>query len=303
VRGVGLRALAVLRRGQDSPTRQLLPRLASLQEGLGSAYERYAVGLLTERLVRELDVRTVAEWPANGVLGVPGLKSLPLALAGCDVTLLSPSRALLEGALLAWEGAGARAPTLVVASPEDAQAVAADSFDLVWSFCAFEHARDARALARAMVRATRSHVLVFVQNAWMPGVHLHRLEHALRRRAWDHGKVSVMRAEAVARELSAAGAETVVVGGCDLPPWPDINVKLPRFGSERHGVRDAPRPYGPSDGVLSPQHAARVMSGDAPLSLPVRALAAWHDHVEHALPAKVLRWLAHHPYVLARKAG
>jgi len=293
----------VLSRSQESPTRRLLPRLASLQEGLGSAYERYAVGLLTERIVRELGVRSVAEWPANGVLGVPGLKSLPLALAGCDVTLLSPSRALLDGALLVWQAAGAPAPELVVASPEDARAVAPDSFDFVWSFCAFEHARDTRALAQAMVRATRAHVLVFVQNAWMPGVHLHRLEHVLRRRAWDHGKPSRMRAEAVARELSAAGAEPVAVGGCDLPPWPDINVKLPRFGSRKIAMRDAERPYGPSDGVLSPQHAAHVMSGDAPLSLPVRALAAWHDHVEHALPARLMRWLAHHPYVLAKKSG
>jgi hypothetical protein len=280
----------------------LLPRLASLQEGLGSAYERYAVGLLTERIVRELGVRSVAEWPANGVLGVPGLKSLPLALAGCDVTLLSPSRALLEGALSVWQATGAPAPSLVVASPEDAPAVAPDSFDLVWSFCAFEHARSTRALARAMVRATRAHVLVFVQNAWMPGVHLHRLEHALRRRPWDHGRPSAMRAETVARALSDAGAEPILVGGCDLPPWPDINVKLPRFGSRKLGLRDALRPYGPSDGVLSPQHAARVMSGDAPLSLPMRALAAWHDRVEHALPARLLRWLAHHPYVLAKKS-
>src|ERR1044071_10024980 len=107
-----------------SPTEQLLPALAALQEGLGSAYERYAVGRLTERLVRELGVRTVAEWPANGVLGVPGLKSLPLALLGCVVTLLSPSRELLDGARTMWRAAGAE-PARIVGSPEDEAAVAA----------------------------------------------------------------------------------------------------------------------------------------------------------------------------------
>src|SRR5262245_43454759 len=116
---------------RPSPTERLLPGLASLHEGLGSAYERYAVGRLTERLVQELGVRTIAEWPANGVLGVPGLKSLPLALLGCKVTLLSPSAELLEGARTVWRAVGAE-PELVVASPEDEGAVAPDSFDLVW---------------------------------------------------------------------------------------------------------------------------------------------------------------------------
>src|SRR5678816_4071378 len=124
-----------------SPTTRLLPGLASLHEGFGSAYERYAVGRLTERLVVELGVRSIAEWPANGVLGVPGLTSLPLALLGCNVTLVSPSAGLLEGARTVWRSVGAE-PELVVASPEDEHAVGGRSFDLVWSFCAFEHARD-----------------------------------------------------------------------------------------------------------------------------------------------------------------
>ena len=99
----------------------------------------------------------------------------------------------------------------------------------MWSFCAFEHARDPEALARAMVRASRDYVLVFVQNAWMPGVHLHFLQHRLDGRRWDHGAVGAMRAGFVAKRLRAQAREIVELGGCDLPPWPDINVKLPRL--------------------------------------------------------------------------
>ena len=283
-----------------SPTERLLPRFARLHEGRGSAYERYAVGKLTERFVRELGVRTVAEWPANGVLGVPGLKSLPLALLGCDVTLLSPSAALLEGARRIWRAAGAE-PALVVGSPEDDRAVRGESFDLVWSFCAFEHAKDPDALARAMVRAARGHILVFVQNAWMPGVHLHRLHHVAERREWDHGSIGSMRAESVAERLRAQGADIVELGGCDLPPWPDINVRLPRRKPTNVRLRGGERPYGPGDAVLAPDDAATVMSDDARLSPVMRALARWHDEVELRLPAGVLRFIAHHPYVLARR--
>jgi SAM-dependent methyltransferase len=285
-----------------SPTERLLPGLASLHEGLGSAYERYAVGRLTERLVHELGVRSIAEWPANGVLGVPGLKSLPLALLGCDVTLVSPSKELLEGARTVWHAVGAE-PELVVASPEDDGVVPESSFDLVWSFCAFEHARDPQRLARAMVRAARGHVLVFVQNAWMPGVHLHRLHHAVEKRTWDHGAISAMRAETVAARLRAEGADVVELGGCDLPPWPDINVKLPR--PEPRGVRkhSGPRPYGPGDAVLTPADAARILAETTEVPPAVRALAAWHDRVERSLPTSLLRFIAHHPYVLAKKGA
>jgi len=282
-----------------SPTERLLPNLASLHEGLGSAYERYAVGRLLERIVVDLGVKTVVEWPANGVLGVPGLKSLPLALLGCDVTLLSPSAELLEGARTMWRAAGAE-PTLVVASPEDESAVAAGSFDLAWSFCAFEHAKDPNKMARAMVQAVRGHLVVFVQNAWMPGVHLHRLHHALEQRRWDHGSILSMRAESVAKRLEAAGAEIVALGGCDLPPWPDINVRLPRPDPVGVRFREGKRPYGPGDPVLTADDAALILSGAATLSPAMRALAAWHDHVETALPRSLLRFFAHHPYVLAR---
>ena len=282
-----------------SPIERLFPRLASLEEGLGSAYERYAVGRFLERLVGELGAHTVAEWPANGVLGVPGLKSLSLALLGCDVTLLSPSEALLGGARTMWHAAGAE-PALVVADPEDDRAVAPGSFDLVWSFCAFEHARSADALARAMVRAARGHVLVFVQNAWMPGVYMHRLQHAIDGRSWDHGRIAAMRAESVSRHLREAGADVVAVGGCDLPPWPDINVKLPRRTSSR-ARSNGERPYGPGDPALAPEAAARILSSHVTLTPAMRALAAWHDRVECALPRRLLRFVAHHPYVLAKK--
>ncbi len=287
----------------ESPTRRLLPHLSALGEGFGSAYERYAIGTLTESLVRRLDIRTVAEWPANGVLGVPGLKSLPLAFAGCEVTLLNPSEELLQGALAIWRAAEAPVPNTLVASPEDESASPPDAYDLVWSFCAFEHARDENALARAMVRAAKRHVLVFVQNAWMPGVHLHRLHHRLKRKTWDHGRLGFMSAEAVAARLDAAGARIVSLGGCDLPPWPDIDVRLPRWRSPETPleVRVGARPYGPGDARLSPAAAARVFSRPARLSAPMRFLSTWHDHVERHVPLHLLRFLAHHPYVLAEK--
>lgn len=287
----------------ESPTEKLLPHLAQLEEGFGSAYERYAIGKLTEALVLRLNVRSVAEWPANGVLGVPGLKSMPLALSGCEVTLLNPSRTLLDGALEIWRAARAPLPACIVADPEDSESTPAGAFDLVWSFCAFEHAKDPTKLASAMVRASRRYLLVFVQNALMPGVHAHRLQHQLQSKPWDHGAVRSMRAGTVANHLRAAGARVLELGGCDLPPWPDIDVRLPRPRSARSAdrFRSGPRPYGPGDSTLTPAAAAAVFEGPAALSRPMRFLSGWHDRVERHLPRNLLRFIAHHPYVLAEK--
>lgn len=286
----------------SSPTRALLPQLSSLEEGFGSAYERYAVGLLLEDFVSSLGVHRVAEWPANGVLGVPGLKSLPLAFAGCDVTLLNPSEALLDGALRIWRAAKAKTPRTIVGDPEVADSAHAGTFDLVWSFCAFEHARSPERLAEAMVNASRRYVLVFVQNAWMPGVHLHGLQHRFNGQSWDHGSLRSMRAGAVAGYLEKAGARVARLGGCDLPPWPDLDVRLPRPRTARNAaLRGGSRPYGPGDPVLPPHAAAKVFESPKALSLPMRFLSAWHDYVESHLPGPMLRLLAHHPYVLAEK--
>lgn len=280
------------------PVRELSPMLSALSEGLGSAYERYAINRFLDALAREHGLRTVCEWPANGVLGVPGIKSLALHAAGAEVTLLHPDAGFHDDVASIWRAAGFSEPARLVSAPESEPASRA--FDLVWSFCALEHTDDAHATVRAMLRASRRMVLVFVQNAWAPGVHLHRLEHVLERKAWDHGRIGDMRAEAVAAQVRAAGGEVLAVGGCDLPPWPDLNVRLPRPWQTDDGRMPAVRRYGPGDPILTTEAVRRVFRASPPLSRTMQALFRWHDEVEVRLPSSLLRAIAHHPYVLAR---
>lgn len=279
----------------------LQPQLAALREGHGSAYERYAINSFLERLIARYGIRSVAEWPANGVLGVPGLKCLGARKLGCEVTLLHPSAAVLDDFDVLWRAAGEAPPHRIVAAPEDAQACAPGSFDLVWSFCALEHVDDPRATIAAMLRASRGHLLVFVQNAWAPGVHLHRLEHALSRQRWDHGRLDEMRAERVAAHVRGCGGDVIELGGVDLPPWPDLNVRLPRpFSRDDGSLAPRARRYGPGDAVMTTDAVARAFARAPSLAASTRALMRWHDLVERRLPTSVLRFLAHHPYVLAR---
>jgi hypothetical protein len=278
---------------------RLQAHFAALGEGLGSAYERYALNTFLERLIDERRIATVAEWPANGVLGVPGLKSLVAKARGCDVTLLHPSRDFLADVDAIWAAAGLGEPQHLVAEPDDLATPPAGAFDLVWSFCALEHTRDPVATARAMLRASRGCVLAFVQNRAAPGVHLHRLQHLVEGKRWDHGRVTDMSAGALVDTFERAGGRIVRVGGTDLPPWPDINVRLPRPASLNVTLAPADRLYGPGDPVMTAKAAARAFSAAQPERPLMRALMAWHDRLERRLPASLLRWLAHHPYVIA----
>ncbi|MGZ3449960.1 MAG: hypothetical protein ACXVEF_10210 [Polyangiales bacterium] len=279
------------------PSRSLAPQLSALAEGLGSAYERYAINRFLGDLADAHALRTVAEWPANGVLGVPGIKSLALHAKGCEVTLLHPDRGFHDDVASIWRAAGFPEPAALVAEPED---VAADrAFDLVWSFCALEHTRDPLATVRAMLRASRKFVLIFVQNVFAPGVHLHRLEHRLERKPWDHGRLADMSAGAVAEYVRAASGTVIETGGCDLPPWPDLNVRLPRPWERDDARQPVVRRYGPGDPILTTAAVRDVFASSPRLSRTMRALFGWHDAIEVRIPRRVLRAIAHHPYVLA----
>jgi len=59
----------------------------AFNEGLGTIYERYALNQFTIKLAREFGIKTVCELPANGVMGVPGIKSLGFAACGAKNNL------------------------------------------------------------------------------------------------------------------------------------------------------------------------------------------------------------------------
>ncbi len=67
-------------------------------EGYGTEYERFALNKFTSKMVKKYNISTVLEMPANGVMGMPGIKSLVFARMGCDVTVSHPSLEFLDTA-------------------------------------------------------------------------------------------------------------------------------------------------------------------------------------------------------------
>lgn len=270
-------------------------KLAGLDEGLGTAYERYAVNNLFYQLTKKYNIKTVLEFPANGVLGVPGLNSLIFAKLGCKVTLLNRSKNTLAVFRKLWRAFGFDANYTL--SNYEETVLGDNSFDLVYGFCTFEHFFDVRPYLKEMVRLSRKYVLLFVQNNYSPGIYLHRLQHKLRGQKWDHGDIKKMGSRKVLYYLQLYNLEVLEVNGVDMPPWPDINVNL----------KKSPKCYNPNNlrrqvrNKLVKEKISEISSTHFKNSLIDRLLKKWYDAVESKTPGVFKKYFAHHPYVLAIK--
>jgi hypothetical protein len=74
--------------------------------GLGTTYERVAVAQLLEDLGRRYTIGSVLEGPTDGITGIRGLNSVPLAQAGASVELLLGDADEVGLARRAWETLG-----------------------------------------------------------------------------------------------------------------------------------------------------------------------------------------------------
>ncbi len=271
----------------------------ALDEGRGTAYERYALDLFLQGIARRLDLRRALELPANGVMGVPGIKSLALAASGVEVTLAVPNDQIAAEVRTLWEAVGlnARVITVPLASPEQAP----DGFDLVWSFCVLEHLPRMAAYLRAMATRSARYLLVLTQNPFNPGYPVHRLYHRLHAEPWDHGDLWPVRPAQVVREVRAAGVEVIEVGGVDLPPWPDINIQLrpPRDGTPEDYADDYAT-IRPGLRRRSTDEIARRIRAAGPARGPWPMIYRGWQRVEQRLPRWFLTYGSHHPYVLGR---
>ena len=273
----------------------------SLGEGYGTAYERYAFDRFAGRIVREYGISEVLELPADGIMGIPGLKSLIFAELGCDVTVAHHSRRLLRDARRLWDTFGLKASFVMTHYLRPA--FKDDAFDLVWNFCVLEHVGDARSMIREMFRVTRRYVLIEIQNVFNVGLPLHRWYHLVRGEPWDHGDMRRMKLSYVERLVKGVGGRVVETGATDMPPWPDINMRLGeehRSKGEDDGLRPGIRTR-PVAEVVEELGKSEGGSASALWSLAERLFGIWYELVESKVPTPLKVIFAHHPYLIAEK--
>jgi len=190
-----------------------------MDEGIGTSYERSIISASLVRLGKRYNVRTVLEFPCDGIAGLLGVNSLIFSRKNCDVVLCNPVERLLLLSKTVWRKLGWAEKANFVLTSEDVKLPFPDeSFDLVWNYCMFERYVDPTALIEEMSRVSRKLVLVMTQNWRNWGTGPHRLYHLIKGRIWDHGYKRHMEMSGLKEFIEKANLQIVNFGGIDIPP-------------------------------------------------------------------------------------
>ncbi|MBN2565148.1 MAG: hypothetical protein JXB46_05510 [Candidatus Eisenbacteria bacterium] len=191
--------------------------------GLGTTYERIALARLLIRLAERYEIRSVLEGPTDGITGIRGLNSVPLAQSGASVELVLADGDEISLARRAWDLLALADRVTIRASNGATLSAPPRAYDLVWNFNSLPQVPSPERLLDEMCEASRAYVMVFVSNTWNYGFPVHRLHHLAAGEAWSHGDISVMNTRAIARSLAARGFDVVERLLVDTPWWPDID--------------------------------------------------------------------------------
>jgi len=199
--------------------------------GLGTTYERWALNRWLSRFSLESGILNALEGPGDGMTGIAGINSLPLALSGVQVTLALPDPARADYARAVWAHHAPRAALELHTNgrvhSQDLEnrshlPYSDNSFDLVWNFNVINRQPEPEGLLAEMRRVSRRWVLIFVPNRRNYGFSLHRLHHRVANQPWDHGSPDLLQPAPWKRMAQRLGLQVQEVIHLDCPWWPDI---------------------------------------------------------------------------------
>lgn len=187
--------------------------------GLGTTYERWALTRLLAALPARLGITTVLEGPGDGMAGIAGINSIPLARAGARVTVALNDEEQVALARRAWERYGGPGPVHFQIAPAHGLGAVAEPFDLVWNFGVMPYLPDPSATLRQMLAVTGRFVLLFLPN---PANYTFRLRLRRLEESADGGVAAWMSRQRWESEFARQGLVVREVMTVDCPWWPDV---------------------------------------------------------------------------------
>jgi len=190
----------------------------TMDEGIGTKYERLVMEDWFEELSKERHIESVLEYPCDGITGLLGVNSLIFVRDGKKVTLCNPFPEMLEATRMIWSKLGFNEVDIVPLDGDGNLPFPDNTFDLVWNFCMMERYKDPNELVREMGRVSRGYVLLMTQNWNNWGTNLHKAYHSYKKELWDHGYKPYMLFDGIRKAVKSADLEIVEEGGIDIPP-------------------------------------------------------------------------------------
>jgi SAM-dependent methyltransferase len=254
-------------------------------EGFGTRFERQMMAELLKELVQRHRITSVLESPADGVTGVPGANSLPLAaVVQKPVLLANPSELLLQQAQKTWEKKGLLSRAKFLKNSITNLPLQTGEYDLVWSFCMMERLNDPIPYLKESARVSGKVVLMVTLNYNNHGTWLHRVYHRIKGMEWDHGNFAMMGHKGIIDALYDAGLTVLEKGAVDVPPsWDTWDMPL---GSD----------IGKITAIFGKKWEWKMAAVDQKPGLLLN-IFGW---VENNLPGWFKTQQAHHLYVIAK---
>ncbi|MCP4537252.1 MAG: class I SAM-dependent methyltransferase [Chloroflexi bacterium] len=189
--------------------------------GLGTTFERFAIYEWLASVADGYPIHVALEGPGDGVAGIPGVHSIPLAQKGCEVTVVLEDPVEVALARQTWSAQDCLAQGQFACLQGLSLPFPSRHFDLVWNFNRLPFL-DPTALVAEMVRLSRRYVALVVPNRRNYGFPARRLYHLRTGLPWTYGDMAVMTPSAVHKLLRRAGLRILETRWLDVPWWPDI---------------------------------------------------------------------------------
>ncbi len=268
--------------------------------GLGTTYERWALNRALVQLSIEEKIRSVFEGPGDGISGIVGINSLPFALRGAECTVMLDNKEQIAFARQIWKKYAPKSnPEIIEIFDNEILPFPENTFDLVWNFNVMSRKAESIGLLGELCRISRRNVLIVVPNRANYSFMFHRLQHKVSGKPWDHGTIDLMHPNSWKKRLTLNRMIIKRVFYVDCPWWPDI-VDMHEFITDFFPFLDR------FSTGLKPEQRMKWDSDHLPYYYPQENLNV-HMQMEklasfeklHCIP--INRFFGHHVAILAEK--
>ncbi len=264
--------------------------LDTWDEGIGTFYERIVMERWFRELAKAYEIKTVLEFPCDGITGLLGINSLIFARCGSQVYLANPNLNVIRNVNRLWNSTELKGKfDSILTSGDEPLPFPDNSFDLVWSFCMVERYSNPSILIREIAR-TSKYVLLITQNWRNWGTMPHLIWHKYKGLIWDHGFGQYMSLSGTKKLVEEAGLRVIEEGALDIPPIVDT-WDTPIRGTLSWFLKLLGKDWSWN----------RNRNGPVVEIAPTSTLINLFLWAEDNLPAWFKKYQAHHLYVLATK--
>jgi len=193
----------------------------TLDEGIGTTYERFILHRYFEKLKSEFNIKNLIEVPSFGMTGVSGINSLWWGREGIHTTILDNNKQRITKSEAIWNTLNIPAQFIEVNDFLDLP-FENNSFDLSWNFASLWFIENLDQFIAELKRITNKVIFLCVPNVNGLGFMIRKFS---QRGEIPNFFIENVKPKNIKNILNKLNMKIIESGYLDIPPWPDIAMK------------------------------------------------------------------------------